>query len=528
MTRVLAIWLDGFEVSLADDWELPHLARFAAGAARATLDNGTAHLTGLSGEHLSSGLDPGAAGRASAIRFDPATYTCVQEGSLTAPAFGGVPSVVFDPCYFDLEQCGPEVRGLTDWGAHDPGGPGRARPAALRDEVVHRFGAYPAAPWLYAVPWDSQERCARMGADLTAAVRVRTAIAEWLLAERLVDWELALIGVSEAHSGSEGLFHGVDEHHPLAGEPSVSAAGAGLRSVYTAIDDLVGTLVERFPDAVHVVFSMHGMGPNRSDVPSMALLGELMARWAGTPTRDVDLPVGPAGVPRLDDGWSDTVFAALAGTAGPGTPQAVRSVARRLPLPVKGMLKRMTGRPSSGSALDWMPVMRHQARWAEMRAFALPSYYDGRVRVNLVGREAEGMVEPREYERVLDDVEGVLRACREPRTGEPVVQSVHRPSADPMALDPTDADLVIEWADDVLGLEHPTLGRIGPLPPRRTGGHTSPIGRCLVRGPGVEAGDLGTHSSFDVLPTLLALAGVTPGHSISGHPLPVIGSGQPG
>ncbi len=83
--RVLGIWLDGFEMKLADEWGLPHLAALAGRSAVATLDNGTAYLTGLTGEHLSTGLDPDAAGRASAVRFDVASYQCVQEGALHAP-----------------------------------------------------------------------------------------------------------------------------------------------------------------------------------------------------------------------------------------------------------------------------------------------------------------------------------------------------------------------------------------------------------------------------------------------------------
>jgi len=264
MQRVLAIWLDGFDVGLADEWQLPNLTALRSESAAATLHSGTAHLTGLAGEHLATGLDPIDSGRASAVQFSPATYTCTQLGSTHEPVFGGVPTVVFDPCYFQLDVAGPGVVGITDWGSHDPGEPAMARPADLFAEVDQRFGPYPARQWLYATPWASPAACAQMAGDLTEAVHRRSAIAAWLLGERLPDWQLAIVGVSEAHSATEGLHHGVDPAAHWRSCPSTEAAAAGLRSVYTAIDQLVGDLVAQFGDDLHVVFSLHGMGRTRA------------------------------------------------------------------------------------------------------------------------------------------------------------------------------------------------------------------------------------------------------------------------
>ncbi len=512
--QVLALWLDGFDMAIADRFALPALARLQRASATVVLDNGGDELTGLSGEHLATGLDPRAARRASAVWFDPATYRCEQRGVSHPPAFGAVPAVVLDPCYFDLDAADPSVEGLTDWGAHDPGGPGASRPGSLRAEVQARFGAYPATPWIYATPWASADDCARAGADLAEAARARTRIASWLLAERLPGRTLALVGVSEAHSATEALYHGIDPSPRWQDVPSRLAAAAGLRGVYTAIDELVGTLVDEHPDAVHVVFSLHGMGPNTSDVPTMVLLGELLRRWAGDPTPDLVFPLGPGGVPQLAAGasWSGAVFAAL----GDG-PRRVPGVVRRLAGGPLGRALRPTAR--SHDPLGWMPVLRHRPRWPTMRAFALPSFYDGRVRLNVRGREGAGLVEPGDYAAVLDEVQALLEACREPRTGAPVVARVVRTSADPFAVDPTDADLVVEWQPDVLGVRHPALGTIGPVPPRRTGGHTSPIGRCLVHGPGIVPGERGTRRSFDVLPTIFALAGAEAPWPLSGSPI---------
>jgi hypothetical protein len=80
---------------------------------------------------------------------------------------------------------------------------------------------------------------------------------------------------------------------------------------------------------------------------------------------------------------------------------------------------------------------------------------------------------------------------------------------------------VVEWNACTAAFEHPTLGLVGPLPFRRTGGHTGPSGFAFIEGKGFEPGDLGVASSFDVAATI---AGLLAGHEVdgvSGSPLPL-------
>jgi predicted AlkP superfamily phosphohydrolase/phosphomutase len=146
-----------------------------------------------------------------------------------------------------------------------------------------------------------------------------------------------------------------------------------------------------------------------------------------------------------------------------------------------------------------------------MRAFALPSFYDGRVRVNVRGREDHGLVDPDDYAATCDELEELVRSCVSPWNGAPAVTDVERPGGDdPFSVGSSGADLVVVWGPGVFALDHPHLGLIGPVPYRRTGGHTGPYGFASVTGPGVTAGDHGIVSSFDVAPTVLDLAGRPP------------------
>jgi predicted AlkP superfamily phosphohydrolase/phosphomutase len=208
----------------------------------------------------------------------------------------------------------------------------------------------------------------------------------------------------------------------------------------------------------------------------------------------------------------------------PPLSQRVRGRLRRTSRHIKTASGRNVPTPAPAGPderMGWMPLMRHEPHWGGMRAFALPSFYDGRVRLNVEGRESQGMVRREDYAAVLDEIETVLRDCREPITGEPVVAHIDRPFGDPMDVGPWDVDLVVHWAGMPLGLVHQDLGRIGPFPPRRTGGHASPVGACYVHGPGIPAVDLGTRNSFDVLPTVFDLAECESPWPLSGAPLKV-------
>ena len=506
----MLVGLDGFELSIAerlmDEGRLPVLKRLRDGGAHMVLDHGPAKRTGLAWEHVATGLSPDAAKRWSAVDFDPSRYAVTQKPTSLLPFAAALPrrTVVFDPPYFDLRRT-PGVRGLVNWGAHDPGVATFARPDGLLAEMEARFGPYPAGEWIYGFVWPSVERTERLGRDLAAALDRRSEITMWLFGERLPDWDFGFTVVSEYHSAVEALWHGSDPAHPLHALPSAGPARRGLEAVYEAGDRMLGRLVDRFPEATFVVFNLHGMGTNNADVADLALLPELLYRHAfgRALMRDPVWPVTGSGVPVItsDSGWEDEIDRVL--------PRAIRRPGRmRRGL---SLLRRSLGLGSGHPALslDWMPGARYRRFWPAMRAFAFPSFYDGQIRINLKGREADGMVDPGDYDSVCDEVEALIAECRDPLTGRPVAASIRR-LPDPLERGPSDTDILILWQGTPIGFDHPRLGRIGPLPFRRPGGHTGERGYASISGPGIARRDLGTRSAFDVVPTVIDLLGAEP------------------
>jgi hypothetical protein len=532
MQRVIAIGLDGYEESLErrliEAGDLPSLARLRAQSARYLLDHGPAQRSGLAWEHVSTGLSPERAGRWAAVHFDPATYAVWQEGTRLEPFAARLKSrtVVFDTPYFDLNQA-PHVRGVVGWGAHDPGVPLAARPASLLAEFEARFGKYPAEKWIYGIVWPSARHAREMGEALAQAVAQRARAARWLFGERLPDWDLAIVVVSEPHSAIEGLWHGIDPTHPLNRLNSADPARDGLLAVYRAVDRLVGETAAAFPDAVIVVFSMGGMGPNRSDLASMLLLPELMYRnaFGRTLLRQPPNWRDPAAAPMLceQQNWAEAINANIpmhsperaTRFGAPDLSGSVEATQRSLvqqPEPIEQSYLRRS--------VSWIPATRYQPHWRCMDAFALPSFYDGRIRINLAERESEGCVPVLEYQTQCSKIEALLDACRDPVTGEKVVDHIERVrDRDPRTLGSSESDIVVVWKGLFCALDHPTLGRVGPVPFRRPGGHTGRFGMAYISNAGIEWGDKGVRSSFDVVPTLVELLGEPLPHGLSGASL---------
>ena len=534
MKRVLAINLDAYEPTLGHELmeagEMPAFRDLADRSARFELNHGSALRTGLAGEHIATGLSPDDAKRWAAVHFNPQTYEVTQEGTSSAPFTKELPikTIVFDTPYFDLKSS-PKVEGIVNWGAHDPGVATMSRPNGLLDEVIEKFGAYPAKQWLYGLSWNSKANTRQAGELLTQAVDTRSKITEWLLTERITDWDLAIISVSEAHSVIEGLWHGIDTNHPLNSAPTSKIAGEGVRNVYKGIDRLVGRLSSNIEDVTIILFSMHGMGSNRGDIASFLLLAEMLYRDAhndklfsreGESSVDLNQQVY---LP-TDEGWTEWVRdgfikqrskpkSIIRNLASSLTPQLVKNIYR-------GRQKTKKKLKKPNNSLNWMPAAFYRSYWPSMSAFAIPSYYDGRVRINLCGREKNGIVPLEQYQTECERIINLIKDCKDPLSGESVVDFVEPPTkSDPMKMNETEADIVFVWKGAPTGFLHPKHGKIGPVPYRRTGGHTGGNGFAYIYNSNLESQDYGVRSSFDVIPSILDILDINGITNFSGESL---------
>ena len=327
-----------------------------------------------------------------------------------------------------------------------------------------------------------------------------------LLMER-TEWQFFFGSFAESHQSGHLLWHLGDETHPLHDPDASEDLRDSLRAIYRAIDSSLSRLIEQAPAGCRTfVVNPHGMGPNYVEDPIALILerGGWLTRRSGA-------------------GWR--------GERRQWLKRSAWSIARRVPparlrIAVKGLLP-------GDQQTSAMPLA--DIDWSATRAFALPGEATSYVRVNLAGREPEGIVRPGgDYERLVDELAETIGRLVLADSGLPAVERVvlsaeqfGRPVEGPLP------DLCVVWAENgpVRRLSSPKLGTFDvPFADPRTGNHRH-VGFMVGAGPGVApsgSADLtGPPASLiDVAPTALALLGVELPTDLPGRPIAAF-SGEP-
>lgn len=170
---------------------------------------------------------------------------------------------------------------------------------------------------------------------------------------------------------------------------------------------------------------------------------------------------------------------------------------------------------------------RSGTNWSRTAAFAIPTSYTSFVRVNLRGREPEGIVDPNgDYEALLDRIESDFRQLVDPQTNEPAVARVARTTklfggGPPESL----PDMFVDWRSGRFldRVVHPHTDLIQKKPDFYRRSDHSKHGFMVAAGPGIQAlGELDDISVLDLAPTFLNLLGEPVPQALSGHVIRVV------
>ncbi len=551
--RIVVIGLDALEwwdlERLVDGGTVPHLSKFMSGATVVRLGCDMEYRAEAIWTEFFTGRRRSENRYWTTAEFDPATYDTWVIGAYRGNPFYARPDVV--PVVLDLPHApvSPEGRGIqvTGWGAHSPQFPTASRPSDVAAEIDRRFGVNPAMRSDSHAGWHNADYHRGLADALAAGAATKAEIFPWLL-ERTPDWNFAMTVFTEPHVSGHQYWHGVDREHLLHDTESAAHAGRHHDRVLGAVDDAIGTILRGLPDDAEVLLmAAHGMQANGSDVTGGVLLAELLHRHhLGRPLIDFDpfdpseapIVLDPAALP-IDYLADRTVEArgtmAASSSMGLAARRGLAAMRRRAPGAVRtgeelawklqGRSQRQTwwtirDRPpadpfvdvagaTARKPLDYQVPCWYRHRWPEMATFVLPAFSDSHIRVNLLGRERDGIVDLDDYGRVLDETEQLIRACTDARTGEAIVDDIVRPrAADPLDPDGPTSDLVVSFRFASDAIAHPDLGVIGPAPLMRAGEHTPDgwIARSGDRRVDVDA----RRAPRAVAPTLIELAGLQP------------------
>ncbi len=373
----------------------------------------------------------------------------------------------YEPFWYELARRGGRVTALDvpfslpsrmehgveviNWGDHDLLGPyGSNRPGLAR-EVRRRFGKPTMG---YEIPVDkTSAQLDGVRKDLANSARRKGELSRWLL--ETTEWDFFLTVFGECHRGGHILWP-----EPVSGLTTVPSDA--LLEVYQEVDRSVGHILDGVDlrTTTVIVFSLHGMGVNlRQEHFVLPVMDRINAVYRG---EAISADNGPA---------KQGSFMRVLREALPA--QLQYWVAKAVPVEVR----------------DWVVARAYAGGldWSRAPGFALVADGEGYIRYNLLGREAQGMLEKgseqlRAYEELLKENFFALKVVG---TDAPLVKDIVSPTdLYPGAQVDLLPDLVILWneLEPATEIYSDRLGRFtGRLGTGRTGNHR-PDGFVVLAG----------------------------------------------
>lgn len=516
--KLLIIGLDSAEATLIERWaadgHLPAFRRLQEKGATYRLDNCMETLPGAIWSELNTGISAGKrpdyspttqlhTGDAqprpvSPDEMDPETYYWTM-----ASRAGKRVAVV------DSINCVPaaDFNGIQvlQWGVHERHFPSVSNPPELLEELRAQYGAFPV------------ENCDLHGSKtsgyrsllekLEVGVRRRTEMMLDLLDRE--DWDLFTCLYGEAHCVGHQFWHFLDSASSNYIADAPQDLKDAVRTVYAAIDEgLAALMAASGPNAQILVVASHGMEPY---VGGFQLMPEALLRLGMRKTLPAEkngsgLKTRMAGLFRGFQTWFGTLSAPVKAP--------FKQVARAIP--AYGRMRDTIGHSDT-------PLGSPLTKAASFRANRCQA-----VRLNLIGREPNGCVQPgAEAEALIDELRRELGALIDPKSGQPIIKTIltateafgpdHHPDVPDLILGFRDGlGRFDECFSDRVGLIHVPYG-----PPHnpRSGDHSAES-RLWMLGPGFEATDTPLEGNvLDIAPTVLSLLGVPLPAEFDGAPL---------
>ena len=321
---------------------------------------------------------------------------------------------------------------------------------------------------------------------LVAGAAKKSAVTRWLM--RRQPWDMLFVTFAEPHGAGHYLWHAEDSLYPTYPNGGVPGMPMPIRDVYVAVDHAIGEILDAADDRTTVmVTSGDGMGPNYSathHLPTMLnRLGLHASQELGGP---------------------------------PARKSLLKQVRGMIPMPVRQAITRCLSRDMQHRlSTGWVNAGMD---WGQTKVFPIPNSNEAYLRVNLQGREPQGIVAPgAESEALLASLGDEMRQLTNPTNGQLAAEQVILvdaacPGPERRHL----PDLVVSWRNEARvqhDLAGPSCGHVhGPagheIAPFYSGNHRA-VAFLAARGPTVRAGSsVADGHIVDIPASILAMLGV--------------------
>jgi predicted AlkP superfamily phosphohydrolase/phosphomutase len=296
------------------------------------------------------------------------------------------------------------------------------------------------------------------------------------------------------------FWHHMDKDHFIHDPNLAPKFGDTVRNVYERLDFAAGQIIDRLPhDTTVFVVSDHGGGPV---VDRTIFLNRYLAQLGLLHYNEKAI----SGVRKLGKKILRLGFSLLRSTL---TSRQKSRLAELLPK----IRQKSEMAYSSFTSIDWS---RTKAYCSEVLA-SPPSIW-----INLKGIKPQGIVDPAEYNTLIEFILEKLAELKDPRTGKPVIKRVYRRNEifqGPFAHE--GADLVLDWwSEDSLFSAQPSfpedtnkpaliIREHRPSEKSEWGGTHRLYGIVIAGGPAFRSGaEIANARLIDIGPTILHLLDV--------------------
>jgi predicted AlkP superfamily phosphohydrolase/phosphomutase len=487
-TKVLIIGADSMEKDLMLHWmregAMPNFKALQERSVWGLSANPPRRYSGAVWPSFYTGVEPDKHNQYIHTKFDPQTYEFEgvrprEDGHLPFWTNGAMADKRIGIVNMPYAPLSPSINGFqtSEWGVHDAyAEDGRdknfqSHPPELKQAVLKKYGGDPVGN-----P-EVSNRSPKEFIDFSNRLVERIENKTRMICDSLNEggWDLFMTVFDECHTVSHQCWHMYDTNHPLH-ENVDKSIGDPNRDVFVALDTALGRIVECAGEDAYVLFlASHGMG---SLFVGNRILDDVLRQFEQSKASG---GVGLLGI--LSRTWN------------------------ALPSGVRGLLRPLRARfgPQIFQSLT-------SGDRSSRKCFAIPTQDQcGGVRINLAGRESQGIVDPGpEFDAYTDELIGKLYGLIDDRTGEPAIRDIMRSAELDQGNHLGDAaDLILQWRNPaVTSLSSPDIDTVDAVYGSRSGDH-KPWGMYFACGPDVSPGEFDEAIYVtDYAPTIAKILGV--------------------
>jgi predicted AlkP superfamily phosphohydrolase/phosphomutase len=264
-------------------------------------------------------------------------------------------------------------------------------PENLATELDQQIGGFPVNGIRWRFMLNKMEELVD---EAIAVTEQRARVLDYLIVHK--EWDVLVQVFVTPDRLQHPLMHVFDPEHPCYDKLLAQQLSPKLRTIHKVMDDMLGRAWQKMGgDTTLMVISDHGF----RSVHKAIYIREILSRE------------GLLSVMQTRDRNGSSPKQLVKKLLRPFLPTAAR----------QALSKRVSGNGAVGSPQEMANLI-----WAQTQAYVTTTTSQG-VFINVQGRDLRGIVSPgAEYEQLLNDIEALLLAERDPANGQPVIASVVR------------------------------------------------------------------------------------------------------